>query len=281
MGADESLFSRLDCSESTLVLSKQYRMNSVICNLANSLTYNGQLMCGSNEVAQRTIKSALINIPNGFDWMNKLFNSKLENSIVLIDTGNVYEINKTQKWGSRIMNNSQPLDRERVDYNLVEAALVVKLIDILKPKSDSDLEHKVGVIAPYRLQVDLIRNILTFANHDDPYYNSLIQTDVNTVDQFQGRDMDVILYSCTRSDVKKDGSVKNSNEILDDWRRLTVAITRAKMKLIIVADVECLKKYEPFKELFRHINPVNIVNLNNDEYKFSWTDYTKFLLTEE
>lgn len=56
LGAEESLFKRLDCEAATAVLTLQYRMNRVITKLANSITYNGALLCATDAVASATLK---------------------------------------------------------------------------------------------------------------------------------------------------------------------------------------------------------------------------------
>lgn len=55
LGADESLFARLDHPDATVVLTKQYRMNRTITRLANDLTYGGALLCGSISVSSATL----------------------------------------------------------------------------------------------------------------------------------------------------------------------------------------------------------------------------------
>jgi DNA replication ATP-dependent helicase Dna2 len=56
MGMSESLFARLDSSDATVCLDVQYRMNQAITNVANGLTYNGQLKCGNEQVASATLQ---------------------------------------------------------------------------------------------------------------------------------------------------------------------------------------------------------------------------------
>ena len=93
--------------------------------------------------------------------------------------------------------------------------------------------------------------------------------DINTIDQFQGQDKDVIIYSCTRSTPKKtligceletpDNDTKRKSDIMDDKRRLNVAITRAKCKLIIIGNVRALKSYNPFERLIQFLEQENNV----------------------
>lgn len=96
--------------------------------------------------------------------------------------------------------------------------------------------------------------------------------EVNTVDQYQGRDKKIIIYSCTLS--SSSSAVETTKisevEILEDRRRLTVAITRAKHKLIMIGDVNCLNKYTPFRDLFKHMNGMSKVKLDDEKMGFSW-----------
>src|SRR3712207_6133643 len=86
----------------------------------------------------------------------------------------------------------------------------------------------VGVISPYRAQVQYLRSLI---KHDDFFkpYRSFIS--INTVDGFQGQERDIILISLVRSN--DEGQIG----FLRDLRRMNVAITRARMKLIILGDV--------------------------------------------
>ena len=113
----------------------------------------------------------------------------------------------------------------------------------------------VGVITPYRAQVRLIRdNIEEQVTKFLPKSGDKITTigdfckrvEVNTVDQYQGRDKSVILYSCVRSCYKEG----HHGEILKDKRRLNVSVTRARHKLIMIGDCKALTVYDPFRQLF-------------------------------
>ena len=81
------------------------------------------------------------------------------------------------------------------------------------------------------------------------------------MDQFQGRDKLAILYSCTRSNA--GGEVK-AGHILGDTRRLNVAVTRAKAKLVIVGDRACLTRdYEPFRRIEAFFEETGIVKMED------------------
>ena len=89
-------------------------------------------------------------------------------------------------------------------------------------------------------------------------------SDINTVDQFQGRDKDIIIYSCTRTNSAKRNSDNNSEKktdetIMNDWRRLNVAVTRPKSRLWIVGNIEALETYEPFRKLIEYLKQKDYV----------------------
>ena len=88
---------------------------------------------------------------------------------------------------------------------------------------------------------------------------------MGTVDQYQGRDKLVILYSCTRSNYGHIEQV-SAGHILLDTRRLNVAVTRAKSKLIIIGDKDTLTRdYAPFKKMLSFFNDTNIIKLTEGD----------------
>ena len=111
----------------------------------------------------------------------------------------------------------------------------------------------IGVISPYRSQVSLLRQKLQKNN-----------VDVNTVDQFQGKDKHLIIYSCTRSKLlNNDQADKDVTDILADLRRLNVAMTRAKAKICIIGNRPCLQsRYKIFNKLFEFFSPENIIDVS-------------------
>lgn len=226
----ESLFERLDTPQSTMMLGLQYRMNRVITRLANNLTYNGDLKCGNDKVEKAVME---IQVPMADKWLAKALSSHIDMSCALIDTGDV----------SCFVDNPH--------VNLAEAAIVFHIIELLK---DSGMTNNaIGVIAPYRGQVEALRKLLP-------------GVEVNTVDQYQGRDKEIIVYSCTQSKAKE----AKGAEILEDRRRLTVAITRAKHKLIIIGDVKCLSDYAPFADLLKHVPSIAKIKVEDEKFGFDW-----------
>ena len=86
------------------------------------------------------------------------------------------------------------------------------------------------------------------------------------MDQYQGRDKLIILYSCTRSNFGHIEQV-SAGHILLDTRRLNVAVTRAKVKLVIIGDKATLTRdYQPFQKLLEFFDKDDRVTLTDDEF---------------
>ena len=268
LGMDISLFSHLATKpENIIPLTMQYRMNEKIQALANHLTYEGKLECGSEEIAKRTIETNFrVPVSDEPRWITSLFDHKsIENSVLFLNTDQ--------------LDNAMETTCDLGLYNPGEGDIVQKIcksLSALYPSeinqsNDSDKRKQsslsIGIIAPYRAQVMHLRNKLS---------SSFKMTiDVNTVDQFQGQDKDIIIYSCTRSTPRKvkrneNGNIEEigeTNDIMCDKRRLNVALTRAKSKLIIIGNGPALKSYVPFKNLLSYLES------NDDVFQIKSTDF--------
>jgi DNA replication ATP-dependent helicase Dna2 len=229
-GMAVSLFKRLAEAQPHAVrhLCSQYRMNSQIMALSNALTYSGRLRCGTTAVAEATLDLPTLSST----W-------------------------PAQDWRARALAPSQPvvfLDTDGLDgaaeskvgdalQNPAEAAVVGALVAGLATLGVAD--HTVGVIAPYRSQLraidaELLRRFPPGAGGADggsggPQFQAE-RVEVLTVDRYQGRDKDTIIFSLVRSNANC-----NVGSLLLDWRRVNVAITRAKKKLIFVGSRRTLQ----------------------------------------
>lgn len=107
----------------------------------------------------------------------------------------------------------------------------------------------VGLISPYRGQVQLLRQMLRRNSFFKPFRHLIT---INTVDGFQGQERDIIVISMVRSN--DDGQVG----FLRDLRRMNVAITRARMKLMLIGHKETLCKHPFYRKLNKYIedNPI-------------------------
>ncbi|EHP87932.1 IGHMBP2 family helicase [Methanotorris formicicus] len=179
---------------------------------------------------QYRMNEKIMKFPNKAFYDNKLKAHKSVESHTIFDLIDV-EVDEEDKF----IINEEPIvfidvkGKEKRDkdstsyYNEEEAKVVAKLVGIFKKYN-----IPVSVITPYDAQVKLISN--------------LCDGEVNTVDGFQGKEDEVIIISFVRT--KKFG-------FLEDLRRLNVAITRAKRKLIIVGCKELLSQDETYRELIK------------------------------
>ncbi|XP_011868941.1 PREDICTED: DNA replication ATP-dependent helicase/nuclease DNA2 isoform X2 [Vollenhovia emeryi] len=247
LGADESLFVRLSSDDNTVNLWRQYRMNGRIMRLANDTTYRGRLVSGNKQVENATLTGANMEqaLSSSERWVRGALSRNLDDSVTVLDTGSTYNLS--------VEHGNEDVASDQAYSNVWEVAVTLRLVQVLAEAGVC--ARNIGIIAPYNAHINLLRKFIDK------------EVEVNTVDQYQGRDKDVILYSCTKS-VQCD--TKKEFEILDDQRRLTVAITRARHKLIIIADKVTLLRYTPFKNLFDVIDEKNVINLRDGEEDFSW-----------
>ena len=105
-----------------------------------------------------------------------------------------------------------------------------------------------GVISPYKAQVQYLRARIRANAALRPYRDLMT---VNTVDGFQGQERDVIFISLVRAN--EDGQIG----FLGDLRRMNVAITRARMKLVILGEAETLGRHPFYRELLAYIRTLH------------------------
>ncbi|XP_063541487.1 DNA replication ATP-dependent helicase/nuclease DNA2 [Cydia strobilella] len=217
LGMEESLFHRLMTKEATSTLQLQYRMNQALADLANKVAYNDKLKCANENVAQAklNINTQKLSAHTSESWVLKACSADPENAVLFFD---MKMAEKTETSNKTCANPD-------------EACVVMAIVEALT--AGGVKSQDIGVISPFREQVALLRRALS--------------VEVSTVDQFQGRDKSVIVYSCTRRDVS-DNKVKEG-EVLNDQRRLAVGVTRAKHKLLIVGNSNSLQRYVPLKRL--------------------------------
>jgi len=117
-------------------------------------------------------------------------------------------------------------------YNPEEGKLVKRLVEELKAMGIRP--EDIGVITPYK-------------DHEDYLKGLIPDVEVKTVDGFQGREKEVIIISLVRSNPDEEIG------FLEDLRRLNVALTRAKRKLILVGDAKTLSTHPVYKKLIDYI----------------------------
>ncbi len=196
------------------LLTVQYRMNEEIMAFPSRWFYHGRLQA-SPDAAQRLV-------------------SPLDTPLMWLDT-------------SQISNSEFRISNGSIS-NADEARLVIHTlrdyIEMVSPQKIESERVDFGVITPYRGQARLIRRLLKMQH----YFRKLKRhITVGTVDGFQGQERDVIVISLVRDNV--DGSIG----FLHDLRRMNVAMTRARMKLIIVGNAETLGHHRFYNALIEHV----------------------------
>lgn len=240
-GLDVSLFKLLSEEHPAAVttLRTQYRMNDSIMSVSNTLIYEGRLVCGSESVA----RSRMI-LPN-IDALAQLHHSTPSAGITACPShqSSTCWIHQTLQPTSPpvIFINTDPVLPTSRDIckgarvtNPFEASLSTQLISALlltglEPSS-------IGLITLYRSQLALIKSLLSTSV--TAAQSELLEA--HTTDRFQGRDKDVIVLSCVRNN---ESNIVG--DLLKDWRRVNVAVTRAKRKLVIVGSKGTLARGDP------------------------------------
>jgi len=207
-GLARSLFERLvDMGVSTNLLDTQYRMHPSISEFPNSQFYHGELFDGV-EGSERPAPTGLL----WPDWESPMCFIPIEGDELLSPDGASKE-------------------------NPVEASWVVKILSDFIDGGELGVSD-IGIVTPYAGQVRAIRDMLP---------ENMQSVEVRTVDGYQGREKDVIIFSCVRSN--KEGNVG----FLSDQRRLNVALTRAKRGLVVLGNPETLRHDKNWRAWLDHI----------------------------
>ena len=213
--------------ETVTLLKMQYRMNEEIMRFSSDWFYGNQVE-SAPEVKYRSILD--LDIP--MTW---------------IDTSEFSE-NSEFSDNSDISFKEQFVGENFGRINKAEAELTLLVLEQYFQKIGKqrilDERLDVGVISPYRAQVQYLRRLFKKKEFFKPY-RSLIS--VNTVDGFQGQERDIILISLVRAN--DEGQIG----FLRDLRRMNVAITRARMKLIILGDASTMTRHPFYKRLYDYI----------------------------
>ena len=209
--------------EVVTLLKMQYRMNEEIMRFSSDWFY-GNMVESAPEVKYRSILD--FDIP--MTW---------------IDTSK-FEIPED----SNVSFKEQFVGESFGRINKAEAELTLLTLETYFNKIGKqrilDERLDVGIISPYRAQVQYLRRQIKKKEWAKPY-RQLIS--VNTVDGFQGQERDIILISLVRAN--DDGQIG----FLRDLRRMNVAITRARMKLIILGDASTMTQHPFYRKLYDYI----------------------------
>lgn len=220
MGLSNTLFERLISlygKKIKTLIQVQYRMNKKIMNFSNHLFYDGKLNADES-VKYHTLQDL---IKKQVDF-NSPYKEIIDPStpITLIDTSG--------RFPERTRKDSTSKE------NPGEAKLARNIVEKILKKGTTP--EDIGIITPYDDQKDLL-----ISKIDQE------RIEIDTVDGFQGREKEIIILSLTRSNSEKNIG------FLRDLRRLNVSITRARRKLIVIADIGTISNNKIYNQLFNYI----------------------------
>lgn len=219
-GLEETLFERLAYEYGDKIkdiLTKQYRMHEDIMNFSSEQFYEGVLKADES-VKQHTLKDLDFDNSQVEDSLQNVTNPEVPVAFINLTGSGASE--ETKK------DSNSKLNREEAKY----------LADLADNFIAGGVEpDQLAIISPYQDQVDLIDAKLDYD-----------ELEIDTVDGFQGREKEVVLISLVRSN--RDNNIG----FLQDVRRLNVALTRAKRKLVVVGDEVTVGSNETYQDFIEY-----------------------------
>ena len=236
--------------EVVTLLKIQYRMNDEIMRFSSDWFYGGKV-----ESAPQIKYRSVLDYDHPITWIDT---SNEENQIT-IEGGDAPEDSASTSSSVSAANQNSDLNFKeqfvgesfgRINKAEAELTLLTLAEYFTKIGKRRVLEERidVGIISPYRAQVQYLKKLIKKYEFFKPYRRLI---SVNTVDGFQGQERDVILISLVRSN--DEGQIG----FLKDLRRMNVAMTRARMKLIILGNKDTMTKHPFYKKLWEYVEAIN------------------------
>ena len=226
--------------EAVTLLKIQYRMNDDIMRFSSNYFYDGQV-----ESAPEVRFRGILDLDTPMTW---------------IDTSEFSESTEDSELSFKEEFVGESYGRINTNEAMLTLHVLQNYFSKIGKQRLLDERIDVGIISPYRAQVQLLRRMLMKREYFKPFRRFI---SVNTVDGFQGQERDVIVISLVRSN--DEGQIG----FLRDLRRMNVAITRARMKVIILGDRQTLTKHPFYRQLWKYIT-----QLNHTNYEDNLTDST-------
>ena len=221
--------------EVVTLLKIQYRMNEEIMRFSSDWFYHGEV-----ESAPQIKYRSILEDDSPITWIDT---SNEENQVTIegddVGSGEKRDdINFHEQFVGESFGRINKAEADLTLLTLAEYLTQVGKRRVLEESID------VGIISPYRAQVQYLKRLLKKYEFFKPYRRLI---SVNTVDGFQGQERDVILISLVRSN--DEGQIG----FLKDLRRMNVAMTRARMKLIILGDKSTMTKHPFYQKLWEYV----------------------------
>lgn len=230
--------------EVVTLLKIQYRMNDEIMRFSSDWFYGGKV-----ESAPQIKYRSVLDYDHPITWIDT---SNEENQITIEGEDAPEDPASAANQNSDLNFKEQFVGESFGRINKAEAELTLLTLAeyFTKIGKQRVLEERidVGIISPYRAQVQYLKKLIKKYEFFKPYRRLI---SVNTVDGFQGQERDVILISLVRSN--DEGQIG----FLKDLRRMNVAMTRARMKLIILGNKDTMTKHPFYKKLWEYVEAIN------------------------
>ena len=251
-GLSKTLMERIaeNKPEVVTLLKIQYRMNDEIMRFSSDWFYGGKV-----ESAPQIKYRSVLDYDHPITWIDT---SNEENQITIEGEDAPEDSASTASSVSAANQNSDLNFKEqfvgesfgRINKAEAELTLLTLAEYFTKIGKQRVLSESidVGIISPYRAQVQYLKKLIKKYEFFKPYRRLI---SVNTVDGFQGQERDVILISLVRSN--DEGQIG----FLKDLRRMNVAMTRARMKLIILGNKDTMTKHPFYKKLWEYVEAIN------------------------
>jgi ATP-dependent RNA/DNA helicase IGHMBP2 len=230
-GLDVTMLDRcIKLEDISVLLNRQYRMHNAIMSFSNAYFYNNELE------ADISVKDALLDSTSE----DPILNTPIE----LIDTAGC-SFDEVQNPETLSLSNGGEAD-----------ILFKHLEKLLTQYNYSKPQYKisVGIISPYKEQIEKLKEMEKEFDHSAFPVNSV---SVKTIDGFQGEERDVIYISLVRSNVNSEIG------FLSDIRRMNVALTRAKKKLVVIMDTATIGNHPFYKSFVEYCE-------KNNFYRSAW-----------
>ncbi|KAA8541523.1 hypothetical protein F0562_022675 [Nyssa sinensis] len=242
-----SMFERLQrAGHPVIMLTKQYRMHPEICQFPSLHFYDSKLLNGD----QMSSKSAPFHKTEGLG------------PYVFFDIVDGQELHGKNSGAMSL-------------YNECEADAAVAILQFFKKRYPSEfVGGRIGIITPYKCQLSLLRS--RFSSAFGPSVTAEIE--FNTVDGFQGREVDILVLSTVRAAEPCSAALRlNSSNIgfVADARRMNVALTRAKLSLWILGNARTLQTNHNWAALIRDAKERNLVISGKKPYEHMFKSVLK------
>ena len=217
--------------EVVTLLKIQYRMNDEIMRFSSDWFYGGKV-----ESAPQIKYRSVLDYDHPITWIDTSDKEPADT----IEEGE--DLNFKEQFVGESFGRINKAEAELTLLTLAEYFTKIGKQRVLNDSID------VGIISPYRAQVQYLKKLIKKYEFFKPYRRLI---SVNTVDGFQGQERDVILISLVRSN--DEGQIG----FLKDLRRMNVAMTRARMKLIILGNKDTMTQHPFYKKLWEYVEAIN------------------------